>query len=158
MKEIKFRWEAKSWKLVYWYYVYSSVFSNTNDYYKHLIITEKWDINEIEIETLWQYTWLKNNDWKEIFEGDIVKYEWKYVWVIEFYFCSYIINWLEVWNCIPTYQNLWWYSDIEIIWNVFENPELLEFPKELKPKTKYYNFNNKEYYKLNLEWKIYKCN
>lgn len=35
-----------------WYYIYSNCFSNTTDYYKHMIIEEDWNFNEVDPDTV----------------------------------------------------------------------------------------------------------
>lgn len=84
-----------------------------------------------------QYTWLKDKNWKEIYEGDILKYinktkcKWDDLIINQLVFnktqhrywiwkgknCGNDIN-LSVYltpnNC----------KRIEIIWNIYENPEL----------------------------------
>lgn len=76
-----------------------------------------------------QYTWLKDKNWKEIYEGDIIKYKTN---KIQFSLVQWISDWFKVvkkisptstrtstlWNFIAEYQ-------CEIIWNIYENPDLL---------------------------------
>jgi hypothetical protein len=71
-----------------------------------------------------QYTWFKDNQWKEIYEGDIV---------------DNVINGVSVFRTVVKYMNWYyspfvafpeyrcWYTDkTKVIWNIFEKPELLE--------------------------------
>jgi len=76
-----------------------------------------------------QYTWLKDKNWKEIFEGDIIKYKTN---KIQFSLVQWISDWFKIvkrisptstrtstlWNFIAEYQ-------CEVIWNIYENPDLL---------------------------------
>lgn len=154
--EIKFRWLSIHWGFVYWYYAYTSKFSNRNDYFKNVIITKDWDFKEIEEWTQALFTWLLDKNWKEIYVWDILAIDWKYNWIVEFEKWMFIIHRLDCSFCCPHTQELknnasYW----EIIWNVYENTELIQLPKEFKPQTKYYNFNDKQHYSIKADWKIY---
>lgn len=76
-----------------------------------------------------QYTWLKDKNWLEIFEGDIVKYGfkgeiiWDWKWMLQWqdndrepnYHYNEISHWKHA-------INPW---ELEVIGNIYENPELI---------------------------------
>lgn len=74
-----------------------------------------------------QYTWLKDKNGKEIYEGDIVNLFPEYddmevAYEILYNWCSFKIN---CWST-PYNNNLEEINyKIEVIWNIYENPELL---------------------------------
>ena len=88
---------------------------------------------------LMQYTWLKDKNWKEIYEWDIVKWsdwEWEWTWnpriaKVEFNpelsFFAINVNkkewWHKFWFSNFIYSNT--EKHLEIIWNIYENSELL---------------------------------
>lgn len=129
MREISFRWKSSlTWQRVYWFYAYTSRFSNTNDYKKHIVLTNSYEFFEVEPNTVLLYTWLEDKNLKEIYEGDYIKYEWnsrirevyrdqvKLQYRIRCYWntsdttCDYSMEWLVM----------------EVVGNIHENPELLK--------------------------------
>lgn len=124
MREIKFRaWNEVEEKMYNWY-----EFLNTN--MKNTFIAP-----ESTAIILMQYTRLKDKNEKEIYEGDIVKYDefWEgdchynsgvgqILWDDEetgFYLTAKDTSFIDLFNLT---RNL----DAEVIGNIYENPELLE--------------------------------
>lgn len=128
MREIKFR--AWNWENMI---IPISIFMNT--------------INHCEDYKLMQYTWLKDKNWKEIYEGDILKLENEYSYC-DWSACDWECwtNWKckklekkwEIWHIVYNdyrlryiFSNNKWFKEIcyiygVVIWNIYENPELLK--------------------------------
>lgn len=119
MREIKFRLLVKNWddSLERYYYWTGTKFND--------IITDSW--KEIVVEDL-QYTWLNDKNGNNIYEGDVLQvdvehinthnwYKWRESSVIqvEFIWLSYNIDF--------QHSNVF---TMEVIWNIYENPDLLE--------------------------------
>ena len=80
------------------------------------------EFNIKEWQVWLQYTWLEDKNGKEVYEGDIFKKD-DTIWEVQWYnkqarFAMYYIVHRE--KFIDCYLN-----EVEIIWNIYENPELL---------------------------------
>jgi len=114
MEQVKFRAFDKENKVMYIDYNWKELYNpETNNRFS---LTDF--IND-EDTILMQYTWLCDMDWKEIYEGDIlyVNHDWTPVKEI----VEYKDGWFKIrdeylWSIIK-YR-------LELIWNIYENPEL----------------------------------
>ena len=122
MREYKFRGkfldDTSEW--LYGNYVYIE-----DDVFHHKIADKSGLLLDIDINTIGQYTGLKDKNGKEIYEGDIV------------YIAAEdergIIRWdNETARYVVIYDNIitdfdnWYGEDLEVIGNIYDNPELLE--------------------------------
>ena len=108
MREIKFRaWDAVNKKIIGPFQVGSS-------------LSEIWPPQM-------QYTGLKDRTGKEIYEGDIIE-RGAFGIITKFPAERNIVTWLDseaMFHITPGNESLW-LEDIEIIGNIYENPELLK--------------------------------
>ena len=143
MREIKFRSYHISWVMHY--------FDTTVGIPDEHQLLHFWKIlantNTEQVGKNMQYTWLKDKNGKEIYEGDIIKirywderlniYSWL-VYITDIFFSKGAFRYrhkdwsgsvLDL-NCTSIQK---WYEtitqDIVIIWNIYENPELLNNKK-----------------------------
>ena len=131
MREIKFRaWDNQKNKMVFMFEETKIVLSET-----------EWEFGENEQDemiygssgsSLMQFVELKDKNGKEIFEGDIIKRDWKADGSLNEGFDLFVCE-LQGQRWLHSLDGNEW-SDIfegkdEIIGNKFENPELLEGKK-----------------------------
>ncbi len=126
MREIKFRGFNKlENKFIYGYYRYDWSHHSIFDFERYWNI-----IYRVDKKSVWEYTWLKDKNEKEIYEGDIVD-AWS-AWSN----CKCEVKYSENTARFFLYRessivwNLSWNNDkqetVEVIWNIYENPDLLE--------------------------------
>lgn len=122
MEQIKFRWLSTNGEWVYWYYAYTSIFSNRNDYYKNIIITKN-DYKEIDEWTQSMFTWLYDKNWKEIFDWDLLKHQ-QYIYKVEYSISQATFQAIDTNNkerSFPLFCITIDREKPEIIWNIYEN-------------------------------------
>lgn len=82
---------------------------------------KRWRASYPYVCRLMQYTGLKDMNGREIYEGDIVKYFIGELAVIKYMNGSFVIESENDLDCMISM-----YGKIEVVGNIFENPELLE--------------------------------
>ena|SRR5690625_1009634 len=124
MREIKFRaWDKESGRM------FSIARFDFADHtvYSHLFACEGYLAENLKIM---QYTGLKDKNGREIYEGDIVKYPHivsaKSNWEVSFRGGSFVIK--QKYLGISLHE-LAHKNNLEVIGNIYENPELFEVKK-----------------------------
>lgn len=121
MRQYKFRaWDKENKQWVYPYYPELAI-----ENWQYLA---RWLPSHNDKIEVMQFTWLLDKNWKEIYFWDIVRNRRT---------MTYVIQWYDRANCIafwstdydktpasfPIYNDDMEYT--EVIWNIYENPELL---------------------------------
>lgn len=120
MREIKFRaWDKNNKRMDK--FDLSDLRHNDWDYHTQ---------QDFDDAHIMQYTWLKDKNWVEIYEGDIIGYKeiklpvvfelWAFK--VEYKDTSTILLTDMSVHCVMLKNKL---TDIEVIWNIYTNPELL---------------------------------
>ena len=130
-REIKFRGfdnENKQW--VYGYYTKLPDGATKFDYIISDIDGSLTKFYIEDIKTIGQYTGLKDKNGKEIYEGDIVKSSiHDKLWVVEYRtdteYVGFVLKEIGE-DYISTFTS---WRDVEVIGNIYENPELLKINK-----------------------------
>lgn len=122
MREIKFRWRDNVSDSMYYFDIYE-LSSNRPD--KEIYL---WPVEQIM-----QYTWLKDKNWKEIYEGDIIKTIkcscWKQnctSFSDEIFEVRFSDSWFYPFSCSDLSNNDRENNNKIIIGNIYENSELLD--------------------------------
>ena len=127
MREVEFKAKRKDngkW-------VYGSLLANNDKYYICKSYEEEsygFYFIEITLETIGQYTGLKDKNGKKIYEGDIVKafyFEKEVIGKIEFIYGTFALT-----NSDISDNQLFIFEKLEVIGNIYDNPELLEVEDE----------------------------
>ena len=116
MREIKFRaWYEKFNEM----YIVKGI-----DFQREMVYFDKYNYRSIYDIELMQYTGLKDKNNKEIYEGDIFHIGSKKI--------LYVVEWIDCGLKGRQIKNKswigldYWKDDIEVIGNIYENPELME--------------------------------
>lgn len=121
MREIKFRaWDYETNSIIFPYMI---DFNIKYAYY----IDSKDECQRVGINTLMQYTGLKDKNGKEIYEGDFVKGEYTgYVYLVKYGHEIYIPVVGFYFSRKRQYNSSVPKEPVEVIGNIYENPELLK--------------------------------
>jgi len=133
MREIKFRvWDKNRKRMYFWENIEAI---HNNGILVIVADNNDWMLVPPNYELL-QYTGLKDEQGKEIYEGDIIRYTY-HIGGLEFPNCIETIKWdIEITGFLPLSDYDVTEDDqseccpipetIEVIGNIYENPELLE--------------------------------
>lgn len=124
MREIKFRAKALTGEWVYGNFIHSKRFEGCSNEFR-IHDSETGIEHDIDIETLGQYTGLKDKYDNEIYEGSVCEYGYKH---LDIYDKAVIVNkngCFMFGNCTLAHLMV---NDIDvgIIGNIHDNPELLK--------------------------------
>lgn len=126
MREIKFRaWDVARKIMIEWRELSMYPMCSFNEYYMNT--------GKTKVAHFMQYAWLKDKNWKEIYEGDIVENDWC-IWVVEFFDNLYRDGWGSIhswfyckercsYGTELSYTN--WFNNVEVKGNIRENKDLL---------------------------------
>src|SRR6185312_10962387 len=127
VREIKFRaWDKRNKK---WFHEASIIITNNGFYEGYREFEDGYSLFDYEYELI-QYTGLKDKNGVEIYEGDIIQADDSGTFLGDKFYKGFHRYWKkqvveDIRNCF--FKN--YTSNIEVIGNIYENPELLEVPK-----------------------------
>ena len=111
-REIKFRaWDIKL-----------QIIFNNRETMQSMLWVWSWKAHNLfknENVMIMQYTWLKDKEWVEIYEWDIVECRH---WIDKINFINWCFVWSSKWKSEELIDIIY---ECEVIWNIYENKELL---------------------------------
>lgn len=120
MKELKFRvWGKTEKQYIRYPFAWLSIFDNPDG----------WEIEDNEDLVIEQYTGLKDKNGKEIYEGDIVEYDWYIIGDKPAYRVNSVVE-FDYKGAMAGNNRLWKCTNVEVVGNIHENKELLNGHKE----------------------------
>lgn len=142
MREILFRGnKVANGEWVEGYYNYISEGEGTYDREQHFIQTEYkgrfgmcWEVNP---DTVGQFTGMYDKNGRKIFEGDIVRTKFGRLCIVRWFSSPMYSCWdlkaIETTSNLafprPVYTDLYKKDNLEIVGNIYDNPELMEEKK-----------------------------
>lgn len=131
MREIKFRVWGEQDKCMYYsddWYIYEIRIEMNGT--PHLVDPHQPEIIKNDCTPsfiLMQYTWLKDKNGKEVCEWDIVQPYYQSNWekIPTLSIVEYKDNGFWMKDLIDLWFNSNWYYNFEVIWNIYENADLL---------------------------------
>jgi len=124
MREIKFRGKSISNDFSKGNWVYGTFYKSFDKYYMVEEITGS--CIQIDPETIGEYVGLHDKNFGEIYEGDILKEDNGNIFIVEWYKTGLQMRALKTNDIFFTLLESCSIGILEIIGNIYENPELLK--------------------------------
>jgi len=125
MREIKFRaWNVWLKKMYKWDELVIPFLTSEIKWLEIMRTNNCFQTHMAQGDTLMQYTWLKDKNWVEIYEGDVLRVSMER----DLQDSPYVVDCIqELYLQMNRDDNYYRIDDFpEIMWNIYENPTLLE--------------------------------